>query len=297
MLTGTGTSFGGATATASGTLASRSDKLATGTFSLSLTSDLSKVTTKTFGRGTPDVRSRDGAAADAHRRRLLGEHLQRCARGQDLPVDEDRQHRHGALFFGRGKATGAGTLAGLTGKTAKAFIVAEGRRHREGRRLAGRGVASGRSPSRRASVKQSTHRAATTPAKTTCGTTEEGPVWGPLRAFRSRPAAPLGMAPFVPEPVPFVHLHVHSEYSILDGACRIPDLAQARRRARDAGGRAHRPRLARRRGRPRTSEARKHGVKPLHRLRGLRRRRPPRAAEGLRAPHAPRAGQRGLRAT
>jgi DNA polymerase-3 subunit alpha len=28
----------------------------------------------------------------------------------------------------------------------------------------------------------------------------------------------------VPE-APFVHLHVHSEYSILDGACRIPDLA------------------------------------------------------------------------
>ena len=23
---------------------------------------------------------------------------------------------------------------------------------------------------------------------------------------------------------PFVHLHVHSEYSILDGACRIPDV-------------------------------------------------------------------------
>ncbi|MGH3002387.1 MAG: PHP domain-containing protein, partial [Gaiellaceae bacterium] len=23
---------------------------------------------------------------------------------------------------------------------------------------------------------------------------------------------------------PFVHLHVHSEYSILDGACRVPDL-------------------------------------------------------------------------
>ncbi len=28
----------------------------------------------------------------------------------------------------------------------------------------------------------------------------------------------------VPE-TPFVHLHVHSEYSILDGACRIPALA------------------------------------------------------------------------
>src|SRR4249920_2790083 len=25
---------------------------------------------------------------------------------------------------------------------------------------------------------------------------------------------------------PFVHLHVHSEYSILDGACRIPDLVR-----------------------------------------------------------------------
>src|SRR3954447_26661701 len=28
------------------------------------------------------------------------------------------------------------------------------------------------------------------------------------------------------EAVPFVHLHVHSEYSILDGACRLPDLAK-----------------------------------------------------------------------
>src|SRR5258708_12545128 len=30
----------------------------------------------------------------------------------------------------------------------------------------------------------------------------------------------------VPETTPFVHLHVHSEFSILDGACRIPELAQ-----------------------------------------------------------------------
>src|SRR5512133_967967 len=38
------------------------------------------------------------------------------------------------------------------------------------------------------------------------------------------PEATLELPP-VPE-APFVHLHVHSEYSILDGACRIPDLAK-----------------------------------------------------------------------
>jgi len=30
----------------------------------------------------------------------------------------------------------------------------------------------------------------------------------------------------VPAPETFVHLHVHSEYSLLDGACRLPDLAK-----------------------------------------------------------------------
>ena len=28
-------------------------------------------------------------------------------------------------------------------------------------------------------------------------------------------------------PTPFVHLHVHTEYSLLDGACRIDDLVEA----------------------------------------------------------------------
>ena len=33
----------------------------------------------------------------------------------------------------------------------------------------------------------------------------------------------------------FVHLHVHTEYSLLDGACRIPALAK---RAKELGQRA-----------------------------------------------------------
>ncbi len=67
----------------------------------------------------------------------------------------------------------------------------------------------------------------------------------------SRPAAP-----------PFVHLHVHSEYSILDGACRIPALVEKAKRLEmpavaltDHGSLAGAVELYR--------EARKAGVKPI----------------------------------
>src|SRR3954452_15874516 len=65
----------------------------------------------------------------------------------------------------------------------------------------------------------------------------------------------------VPE-APFVHLHVHSEYSILDGACRIPKLAERAASLEmpavaltDHGSLAGAIELYR--------EARKQGVKPI----------------------------------
>jgi DNA polymerase-3 subunit alpha len=65
----------------------------------------------------------------------------------------------------------------------------------------------------------------------------------------------------VPE-APFVHLHVHSEYSILDGACRIPGLAARAAEFEmpavaltDHGSLAGAVELF--------SETRKHGVKPI----------------------------------
>src|SRR6266496_2357349 len=49
------------------------------------------------------------------------------------------------------------------------------------------------------------------------------PGWSSSTGTRSPSDRPSTIVP-VPE-APFVHLHVHSEFSILDGACRIPELA------------------------------------------------------------------------
>src|SRR4029453_2787620 len=61
---------------------------------------------------------------------------------------------------------------------------------------------------------------------------------------------------------PFVHLHVHSEYSILDGACRIPELAARAAEFEmpavgltDHGSLAGAVQLVK--------ETKKHGVKPV----------------------------------
>ena len=94
-------------------------------------------------------------------------------------------------------------------------------------------------------------------------------------------------APFRPPPRPL---------GVLDPRRRVPHSGPRRagRGARDAGRRAHRPRLPRRHDRPRQGGPEERD-QARHRLRGLRRRRPPRPEEGLRAPDAPRGDDRRLR--
>ena len=67
----------------------------------------------------------------------------------------------------------------------------------------------------------------------------------------------------------FAHLHVHTEYSMLDGAARLKELLRRGQPAGDAGGGDHRPRQHARRvrllqagqGRRRHPDARRRGVR------------------------------------
>ena len=81
----------------------------------------------------------------------------------------------------------------------------------------------------------------------------------------------------------FVHLHLHTEYSLLDGACRIDELLDQAAAAQDAGAGRHRPRQHVLGGRlPRRGAQARHQADP--RLRGLRRAgRPPRQVAARRA--------------
>jgi hypothetical protein len=117
-VSGTGTSFAGSTATASGSIV-RSDKLGNGTFAASIASDWTKATTRTGEHGTlvcapaTATLTLTGAnAADTTHASLAGK---TC---KWTPTSGAAVNG----FFGRGAVTGTGALASISG-TEKAFLM------------------------------------------------------------------------------------------------------------------------------------------------------------------------------
>jgi len=118
-LSGTGTSFAGASATASGSIA-MSAKLGAGTFSAAITTDLAKATSRSGDRGTLSC------APSTATLTLTGATASNTLTGALTGKTCTWTPKTGtavSAFFGRGTVTGAGVLAGLTGKTGKAFLM------------------------------------------------------------------------------------------------------------------------------------------------------------------------------
>jgi len=118
-VTGTGTSFASASATASGTAAGNA-ALGTGTFTATITTDTTKAVTRTGTRGsltcapaTAALKLTGATATNTLTSTLTGKTCTWTPTGGAAV----------SAFFGRGTTTGAGTLAGLTGATAKAFLT------------------------------------------------------------------------------------------------------------------------------------------------------------------------------
>jgi hypothetical protein len=118
MLSGTGTSFGGSTATASGTVKS-SDPVSASTFSATLSTNWAAATTKTSEHGTlscaPATATLSISGTTTTNTASSSLTGQTCAwTKSDGTVVR--------TFFGKGSITAAGTLAGLNGTTGKAFL-------------------------------------------------------------------------------------------------------------------------------------------------------------------------------
>jgi hypothetical protein len=118
-LSGTGSTFTGASATASGTAVS--DALGTGTFSLSLSTTLSSATTRTGEHGSLSC------APSSATLKLTGatttNGLTSSLTGRECTFKNSAGALVASVFFGRGTVTGTGTLASLTGRTVKVFVM------------------------------------------------------------------------------------------------------------------------------------------------------------------------------
>jgi hypothetical protein len=117
-LSGTGSSFSGANATATGSV-SKGSLLSSGTFSASLNTNWGSATSKTFSKGTlacaPSSATLTIAAStgNAVTSNLTGK---ACS----FTKSDGSVVR---AFFGKGSSDGAGTLAGLDGTRAKLWLV------------------------------------------------------------------------------------------------------------------------------------------------------------------------------
>jgi len=118
-VSGTGSTFGAATASASGSIA-RSDKLGTGTFSVSLSTDWTKAMSHAGDRGTVSCAP---STATLTLTGLTTTNIVTSSLTGRACTWTPKTGNAVSAFFGRGTATGAGALATLTGKTAKAFLV------------------------------------------------------------------------------------------------------------------------------------------------------------------------------
>ena len=121
-LSGTGSTFAATTATATGTAVG--DTLGTGTFSLSLSTNLAAATTHTGEHGVISCAPSTGTLT------LTGataaNHASVVATGRECTFTKTGGTFVMRAFFGRGTVTGAGTLASLTGKTAKVLVFQKG---------------------------------------------------------------------------------------------------------------------------------------------------------------------------
>jgi hypothetical protein len=117
-ITGTGSTFSGATATAAGSI-TKGTLLESGTFTASLNTNWAAATSKSFEKGTLACAP---ATATLNVAGTTGNAVASSLSGKTCSFTKTDGTVIRA-FFGKGTADGAGTLAGLDGKRAKLWLL------------------------------------------------------------------------------------------------------------------------------------------------------------------------------